>query len=251
MTETMEKPVFEVNKGLITMSVNDVDGSELVFNAQEVGPFNYFELRGAQYGPEGTDFEAPSFGEIVPLVHAALRTGGDTDEATDEAKRVVETLKDYWTTGKTIALTGREGIFTDDNPDLELVRGDLQKYENFLKDRLGSREENGVIYSDNGLVRFTPYGFQQRKQKALDFSKNRGLIVLVGNGGRADMLAKASGHYALKPWLGLGEGFTRTDSPQLQVPGVGGGIFSHQMLNVRVGDPDCHDRYSFGVRKCA
>ena len=240
------------------MSVYDVDGSRLDFNVERVGGSSvgadYFYLRGAQYGPEGNGFREPTFGELAPLVHAALGT-----KDTNEAKRVIETLEGCGMAGKTMAITGREGLFADDNPDLKLidlsyqerVKDGLQQYEDFLKNRLGRREENGVVYSDDGIVRFTPYGFKLGTQSKLHFSKNRGLIVLVGNIERADMLAEASRHYTLKPSL-ISE-FGETDTLQLRMPGVRrGDFFSDDLFVDCDGRSGCDSgRGSFGIRKSA
>jgi len=233
-----------VERGVTTMKVYDSDGTPLEFNSQRVGPTSYLGLREASYGPKEMGFEAPTFGQLAPLVYSALAR-----KDIEEAKQVIGTLRNNWMTGKTMALTGREGIFVDDNPDLALVRGNLGVYESDLRERLGERKEGDVVYSDDGLVRFVPHGFQFKEQSFLDFAENPGLIALVGNPERAIMLARASENYRRSPWLG--GGFAKTDSPQLRVPDVSDDGFVGGRLCVVGYNPYYDGRYSFGVRKGA
>ena len=61
MTETMEKPVFEIEK---RVHVHDSDGSKLVFNTELVGPYNYFQLREAKYGRKELGLKSRHSGKL-------------------------------------------------------------------------------------------------------------------------------------------------------------------------------------------
>lgn len=237
--KTQTAPMFEVTRGVTTMAVKDTDNSVLTFNADRVGPMSYWNLREAQYGPEGMNFVQPTFGELAPLVYASLATN-----ATEQAKQVVSTLRNSWMTGRTMTVTGKEGLLIDDDPSLELLRGNISAYEKSLRGKLGKRQEDGIVYSDDGNVRFVPYGFKFYEQSTLQFAGNPGLIAILGSKPRAEMLAKAAEFYRSKPWLG--QGFDKTDSAQLRVPGVVDLLVG--CLVVFGGEPVCDNGGSFGVR---
>lgn len=238
MTKTQGKPMFEINRGVTTMDVIDSDGKILRFNSELVGPMNYWQLRDSSYSPEGFNFRQPTFGELAPLVYGAV-----SNKCSPEANKVIENLRKYWMAGKTIALTGKDGFFVDDNPSLGMIKSDLGKYAAHLNGRLGRKTENAVNYSDDGQVRFVPYGFTFEGQSASGFANNAGLIALVGNPERAEMLAEASKNWRANPWLGTG--FSKIHKFGLSVPGVGGDF--NGRLVVFGTDPNYVSMFSFGV----
>ncbi|MBL7147355.1 MAG: hypothetical protein ISS82_00840 [Nanoarchaeota archaeon] len=52
-----------------------------------------------------------------------------------------------------------DGVIIQDDPNYQNNR--IIMDEKDLTQRLGSREKNGVIYSDDGSIRFVPYGFEE------------------------------------------------------------------------------------------
>ena len=231
MEKTIRKPSFREVVAVTTMNLDDYG---LQFNAQRVGPMNFAGLRQANYG-EG--FRMPTMPELIPLVYASLE---NRDYAT--AKNVIGTLKQYLLTGNTSEHYFSEGMFVQDNPEMEdgrIATPDLKA----LEARLGSHEERGVIFSDDRKVRFTPYGFKREVQSALDLATNSGVIAFAGGEEKAEMLAKASEHYRQNPYF-----WTLTDvkQPQTRVAGLGSDGFDGS-LDVGAGSSVGNGRYSFGV----
>lgn len=185
--ETKIKPNFREEGNLIVL-----DDVGLQFNAQRVGPTNFYELRQADYGP---GFRMATMPELVPLVYAFLE-----NQDYDTAKNAVKSMEAYGITGNTGIRYVQEGMFVQDNPGWR--DGRIYMSQKVLESRLGSHEEEGVVFSDDRSVRFTPYGFvSDEEQSPLDLSKNLGVIALVGGEENAEKIAKASEHYRHSPWF--------------------------------------------------
>ena len=228
-----EKPKFEE---LTTMSLPDAG---LRFNAQRVGPMDFAGLRDPIYGK---GFRMPTIPELVHLVYSSL----ENKKGYKTAKNVVKTLNSHWITGNTGILYAPEGMFVQDNPELKNF-GRISMDQKTLQSKLGSHEEIGVKFSDDGSVRFTPYNFERKSQTPLKLSRNTGIIALVGGKENAEKLAKASEHYRAKSYfraLEKGPSVTR----------VAGLSSDYLLINSRlVVDADDVEsfvsRFSFGVQK--
>lgn len=228
---TNEKPKFEQ---VTTMNLSDVG---LRFNAQKIGLRNFFKLRHIDYGK---GFRMPTMPELVPLIYSSLK-----NKEHDTAKNVVKTLKKDQIIGNTGILYVPKGMFVQDNPELKGII--ISMNQQALEMRLGSHKERGVVFSDDGSVRFTPYNFKRKSQTPLELSINTGIIALVGGEENAEKLAKASERYRAKPYfraLEKGPSVTR----------VAGLSSDYLLINSRlVVDADDIEgfvsRFSFGVQK--
>lgn len=227
-----QKPSFREEGKLIVL-----DDSKLIFNAQKVGPTNFNGLRKADYREE---FRMPTMPELVELVHASLE-----NQNHNTAKEVISTLKRYLLVGGNTAVHYfSKGMFVEDNPEMKerrIVRPNFKILEN----KLGKHEENGVIFSDDKRIRFTPYNYKKKSQNALDLSQNTGVIAFLGGKKKAEKIARASGHYKEDPCFWT---LFNVDSPQTKVAGFGANRFDGG-LDV---DATVHERYniySFGVKE--
>jgi len=236
MEKTIAKPSFKETVAFTTMDLDDVG---LKFNAQRIGPMNFYGLRKANYGK---GFRMPIMPELVQLVYASLE-----NKNYDTAKNVIKTLRDHWITGDTGILYVHEGMFVQDNPNLENRR--ISMNQKTLERKLGKHEEKGVAFSDDKTIRFVPYGFKRESQSALELSKNPGVIVLVGGEENAEKLARASEHYKLKPYFWALE---NVDSPITRVAVlVSDYFFGGGLVVDAYDDGGFGDRCSFGVLKDA
>ena len=186
MTKIQTEPIFEVTKR-ITIDVNDVDGTMLHFDADPVGPQDHFRLRIlTNYSERYSGVVMPTIGELVPLISASFIKTGEIEEV----EGIVQALLKNPIMGRTMVVMGEDGILVDDNPPLELL-DDVIAYERSLRSRLDSEEKDGVIYSRDGVVRFVSNRkFHLGPEPSLKFAENKGLIAIVGNKSRAEMLAK-------------------------------------------------------------
>ena len=230
MEKAITKPKSEE---VTTMDLPDVG---LRFNSQRVGPTTFKGLRENDYG-EG--FRMPTMPEIVPLVYASLE-----NQKYGIAKDVIKTLKKYWLTGNTGILYVPKKMFVQDKP--ERKDGRIFMDQETLEKMLGSHEEGGVVFSDDGSVRFTPCDFKRELQSALELSKNPGVIALVGGEENAEKLAKASGHYKASPYFGA---LKYTNFPIIRVAD----LYSHNrndQLVIRANNDESFTyNYSFGAQK--
>ena len=231
MEKETTKPRFEEVVAVTTMNLPDFG---LKFNAQRVGPMNLAGLRQADYGEE---FRMPTMPELVSLVYASLE---NKDYKT--AKEVINTLRSHWLTGNTGIHYVPEGMFVQDNPDLNQRRISMSQKD--LESRLGSHQEKGVIFSDDKSVRFVPYVFKRGSQSSLDLARNPGVIALTGSEEKAEMLAKASQHYRLNPYF---YALSNVDSPQTRVADLYSYYFGGGLDVVAGGSGDYEVRFSFGV----
>lgn len=241
--ETKIKPNFREEGNL--MVLDDIglqfNAQSVGFNAQSAGPRNFLELRQADYGP---GFRMPTIPELVPLVYASLE-----NQDYDAAKNVVNLMEDYWLTGNTGIRYVQEGMFVQDNPKWKGER--IYMSQKVLESRLGSHEEEGVVFSDDGSVRFTPYGFvREEEQSSQALSVNPGVIALVGGEENAEKLARASEHYKHGCWF---HALSCVELPEIISVA---GLFSYGFNRPRLGlDANVFvsyvDRFSFGVLKDA
>jgi hypothetical protein len=235
---TNEKPRFEEIVPATTMNLPD-DG--LKFNAKRVELRTFAGLRDSENpSPYGKGFRMPTVSECVSLLYASL----ENKREYKTAKNVVKTLKYRWITGNTGILYVPEGMFVQDNPELD--RGEIVMDQRELEKKLGSHEETGVKFSKDRRIRFTPYDFEKRSQTPLKLSTNKGIIALVGGEKNAGKFAKASEHWKKKPYFQILE---NVNSPQIRTVVLysnllGGGIGVNADFN-----EGFDKRFSFGVQK--
>lgn len=263
MSGKTEMKVKEPQDGIAESDdLRDVDGSKLSFYIRGVGPCSYFGLRGENYGPEGAGFVQPTFGELMPLIYFAWKNSAWRGRAIDRtnAKPVVRALAHGGLAGRTIALVGSRGLFADDNPNLDLIR-DLQEYETILEKRLGSKEENGVVYSDDMSIRFTPR-VKKLREIFTNSPTSSGVITLVGNEEREKMLYAVSGNVVGRPIdnyeFCFGDEFLRTRKLKLIVPIISIEIIKYdaagfrekiQSTSITGEELRSGGYYSFGMRR--
>lgn len=212
----------------------DIKGAGIKFNTQRAGMGDFYELRGADYG---SGFRMPTIPELTLLIHGALKT--QDHEITND---LLKTLRCNWLTGNMGIFYSPKGIFFQDNPPL--VDNQISMKGNALEEKLGKKEEKGVFFSDDGAVRFVPYGFKLEEQDSCELSKNLGIIALTGSLENAEKLAEASRSWKLKP------GFyatADTNSPQIKIPGFGSDNFDGRLIVSINGTGNVITRYSFGV----
>lgn len=156
---------------------------------------NYFEL-----ASEISDEERPSFSDATSFFNASLN---EKDKYSKDIRKKFESNWFYAFNGQ---LYVSDGVLFENNPEFPKgakTADDLIMDEKDLKSRLGSREENGVTYSDDGLVRFVPYGFKTGEQSLSDLSKNPYIIALVEGQEQASKLAEFADSYKSKPYLSV------------------------------------------------
>jgi len=231
MKNTLVKPTF---KEVVAVTTMELDNG-LVFNAQRVGSTNFNGLRNADYGQ---GFRMPTMPELVELVYASLE-----NFSYKTAKEVISTLKNHWLTGNTGVYYFPEGMIAEDNPEMKdgrIVRPDFKTLEN----KLGKHEEKGVVFSDDKKIRFTPYNYKRESQSALELVSNSGVIALVGGEENAEKIAKASGHYKVKPYFWA---LSNVDSPQTRVADLGSDGLGDRLDVDAYYSEDDYDGCSFGV----
>jgi len=231
MEKTIKKPSFEEIP--TTMNLPD---EGLVFNAQRVGPKTFRRLRGSYYGK---GFRMPTMPELVPLVYTSLK-----NQNYDTAKNVVKTLRKQ-IIGNTGILYVSDGMFVQDNPKLK--DREISMNQKALEKRLGSREERGVVFSDDRSVRFTPYNYIRKAQLPLQLSTNTGIITLVGGEENAEKLIEASEHYRVKPYF---DALENVVFPQTRIASLSSSdFFDRFYINADCSDSRGYYGYSFGVKK--
>ena len=230
--KTIAKPSFRETVAITTMDLDDIG---LQFNAQRVGPMNFYGFRKADYG-EG--FRMPTMPELVPLVYASLE-----NQDYKSAKNVVRALRQRWLAGNTGTHYFPEGMFAEDNPVIENGRLITPSYKE-LESRLGSHEETGVVFSEDRTIRFTPYNFKRESQSPLDLSRNTGVIALAGGEENAEKLAKASEHWKKQPYFWV---LSNVDSPQTRVAVLGLYYFDDRLDVGAYFSGVFGGSYSFGV----
>jgi hypothetical protein len=247
-----EDSLFDVKRAVTTIDVRDADGKILRFNANRVGPSHYFGLHNSKHGPRGFEFRRPTFGELVPLIYSVYTAGKNTDEGEEIIESMSElprrrgTVDSAGIAGKTIIAVTEDGIFVDDGPEHRKLGGGIlrndQCYVKSFKDGFFSTEKEGIFYSDDGKVRFTEHGFES----AHNLAKNRGVVAIVGDKRRAEMLARLPFNLNLGEMLGtLGP-----ENPGLIFPTFRGYNPLYPSISIRSFipyDSSCETNYSYGI----
>jgi len=229
-----EKPRFEEIEGVTTMNL---PYAGLKFNAQRVGPRDFYELRDVDYG-EG--FWMPTIPELAPLIHASL----ENKRKYETAKHVVMALKNHTLTGNTAIHYFPKGMFVDDPPDIGSMATILTPTLKVLEERLGKHEEKGVMLSDDGRLRFTPDDFKRGPQTSLELSTNKGLIAVTGSGENAEDLARASDHYKKNPRFLVLEG---VDHPTTRIVCLDSGHLAHKLI-INANKWEGYQNHTYGVQ---
>ena len=242
MTNRIVKPSFRREGNLITLE--DV---RLIFK-EERNPDLPIKLLQADYG---RGFRMATIPQLVSLVYSFSENREDS-----EARDLAQKLRSCTFVGNTGILFDYDGMFVKDKPEIENEKRfrflpklvmDAEK----LKNMLGSREERGVVFSDDGKIRFTPYGFKVGSQIPSVLAKNSGVIAIVGSEENAEMLAQASRYYKISPEF---FSYNRLHiSPQIRIANIhscnfGAHVTLDAMDNGIWGDSAKYS-HSFGVRE--
>ncbi len=215
-------------------SIGTIEIDERVYTAEPQGFGNFLQLREANYG-EG--FEQATLGGQSRIYSRAI-----LNPKAQGAQRIIQPGKARWLSGDTAVIWTSKGLIAQDKP--ELREGRIYMVPKALMSQLGSRQIKDVRFSDDGKVRFTPYGFKVGEQKPRDLAKNAGLIAFLGGEEEAELTAEASAEFRDQPVLG---GFTSSRKNLVKVPVlVVGGDWLDIVGSATWGEfGDCG--YSFGV----
>ena len=119
-----------------------------IFNPEILGPFDYLDFREIENQKKQEELRQATLGEIISIVYFSL------DRKNKKQKKIIDIFENKKIVGKTLALINNQGIFIDDNPYLSYARGDLRRYFSFLKQKLNSKNQGAVIYSEDKNIRF-------------------------------------------------------------------------------------------------
>jgi hypothetical protein len=156
---------------------------------------NYFNLA-KKIDDRG--LKRPTMAETASLVKYGYANSDDI------AENIRETMKsNYFYTFNGILYTPN-GVLFQDNPEFPedaQTANDLSMNEQDLISRLGSKEEKGIVFSEDGKTRFLKgYDFKREYQTHNELSKNPFVVALAGEEG-AEKLAYIASQHKEKPYL--------------------------------------------------
>ncbi len=147
--------------------------AELIFNPNPIGMASFINLTEQDYGK---DYRMPLLPELTDLLYETAQNLEDINS------REIHSLikKPYWQlTGNTLVYFFKQGMFVVDEPSMK--NGVPEKYSfKILEEKLGSCEENQVIYSKDKKIRFVPNSFKTGKLTNKEFEKNHGINGIFG-----------------------------------------------------------------------
>ena len=186
---------MKVIRGETPIEVPHLDG-----NIKAIHPFfrgNYFNL--ANKIPSE---QRPNMAETVSLIYDAYKNPEDDRGISKEIKSIMK--KGLFYTFDGILYLPREGILFQSNPEFSKgakTADGLIMDKNNLISKLGSKEEKGIVYSNDGSIRFLKgYNFKIEFQGSSDIVKNPFAISLAGQEG-AEKLAYIVDQYKLNSYL--------------------------------------------------
>lgn len=151
------------------------------FDASLVGPGTYMGLRKeSQVG----NHQMSTLPQLGPWMYAAFN-----NKEVPGVNRIRRSFSQKWIATNTAVYRSLDGFFVKDNPPLK--DGWIHMDPNELENELGSYEANGVVYSDDRRIRFTPSGFKEGKQSTKELIENRGTICFTGSPENAEYMGLA------------------------------------------------------------
>jgi hypothetical protein len=227
-----------VKQGRTELYVPSEQGND-TFVHPAVGPNTYAEVG---KGISQQRLRRPTFSQTSALVHRAFQRL--QEEPKDVyALEIKDKMNNNWFWGFTRLLWTPEGVYGYDNLK------DVVRSERYLKARLGKKEVNDVVYSDDGNVRFASRNskfFRLGEQKPSDL-ENNAVVRVMGKESSGRQLAFVAAQYRPNPFVfgvEIGEG----QKPEQGVSALDGYWCVDGRLDVS-GDAggDSRDGYAFGV----
>ena len=205
MTKQKSKGIQVITEqGRTYLEVPHLEG-KIRFDFAVKGPNTYIEV--AKQLNEA-NLEQPTMAQNASLADVAWQNPEEK-----YSKEIIDTLrKSYLRCFNGILYSlKKEGVFIRDRPQIENEEIVMNASE--LESMLSSREEDGVVYSKDGSVRFVPFGYKIGEQSPKQLEKNHFVIALAGKEG-AEKLARVSENYELKTCL---YSFDKVDSDEVMV----------------------------------
>ncbi|MFH1589668.1 MAG: hypothetical protein ABIB43_03830 [archaeon] len=185
----MNKPSFKETVRHTTITLDDVG---LEFNVDPIFADSFSKLRKADYG-EG--FRMATAPELSLLLSACFE-----NKKNNSAKKIIEDMGEALyenILGDTGVYFLKKGIFFQDHPNIKNYKIHMTKRDLF--DKLGSHEEGGVIFSDDGSIRYVPERKLEGQYHTLfhcllqtneELAQNPEIIGLVGGIENAEKLSQ-------------------------------------------------------------
>ena len=154
------------------------------------------------------NLEQPTMAQNAALIYSAWQAPKE-----QYSRKIINILHINWFWGFNGILYSpkSKGAFIQDRPVIKNY--ELIMKESELENKLGSNEENRVVYSNDKAIRFVPFGYKIEEQKASELEKNPFIIALAGEEG-AEKLAKVSKKYKYIPNV---SSFNEVDEPLIRV----------------------------------
>lgn len=163
-------------------------------------PYGHGTYANVGSGIETDKLKRPTMAETASLVYASFNSPEDSRyiRYSNEIKDIIrQALLWAYTLSKQYTLRPINGVFVYDESNGERFSG-LNGSK--LEQMLGQRQEHGVVYSDDGLLRFIQFGYKVGEMSSLELAKNSYVIALAGEEG-AEKLAGIADKYRNKPYL--------------------------------------------------
>ncbi len=214
--------------------------SEIVYVTPAVGPNNY-QLVGKQIITNG--LSVPIGDETAPLIHQAY-AGKLKDETELKEVRDIAQKRFFWAFNRN--LWTQSGMFS--TTDREAIGRSQALDEKVLDQAIkGGLDRNGVLFSQDGTVRFAPKGsYTLGEMSAEQLAKDGAMIAQYGVEG-AKLLAEASTTRKNKP-ITYGLNIEKGQSSETRVSTLGGNDSRLRFGGYDWGGDGDGDGYAFGVR---
>lgn len=182
-----EELIVSEENGICQIELN-----RFIVNSTLLGPTIWNGLR------ENTrnGFHCATFPETIEILYGLYE-----NKENERVYKLLELLKDKIFCGNTAVLHTAKGMYVQDEPIIDsnkdVLFADLEERD--LEKRLET-EENGVLYSKDKKIRKVPYNFKTGYLFPKDFSKNSGLIAIVGSEENAEKTIKLLEFSKSKEW---------------------------------------------------
>jgi len=185
------------NKGLDFKGITILKpiGTGLVFTYPAYGPDTFANVAATI---EADDLTTPTMADKAALVYSAFNSD---NKYSREIRKLME--DDEWLWGFTGILPSskHDGYFIQDHPKIREGMPFMDGDE--LISRLGSKEANGIVYSDDGTIRFVRDIFGITGDNILPLRSHPYIIALAGEEG-AQKLSEIEGYiYKVRPHVAL------------------------------------------------
>jgi len=158
---------------------------------------------------QAKNLQDPTFGENISLLYSASKK--NVEEYSKEILNLIKNESMWCFTGSLYLPKRKEyfsnGVIVQDRPQIQ--EGIIMDKSELVKKLKNGKKVKGVLFSEDGSVRFVHFGYKTGEQTPQELGRNHYLLALTGSEETREKLVELASKYSGKPYL---HSYGRVDS---------------------------------------